>query len=84
MTERPQDRGVGDRAEREHDGQSRHGRQFVVQEPAAGVYLGTHRPVLGRHAAHRVGHPAVDQREAVVRAPVVTAGGEPEFEQRGV
>jgi hypothetical protein len=39
---------------------------------------------LRRHAAHGVGDAAINQRQAVIGALLVMAGGEAEFYQRGV
>ena len=54
------------------------------EEVAAGRDLGRRRLVLGRHAAHCIADPAIDQFEAVVGACGIGAAGEAEIDQRRV
>ena len=71
-----------DAAEREDRAQVLHLGDGRLEKIAAGVDLGRRRLVLRRHAAHRVGDAAIDQRQAVVGPRLVVAAREAEFAER--
>jgi hypothetical protein len=72
---------MGDAAERQH--RRRRGRRLKLsgEERPAAVDLGAERPVLRRHATHRIGDPAVDQLETVAWIGAVAAAREAEAQQ---
>ena len=69
---------MGDAAEREDGAQARHRGDGGGEERPAGGDLERQRLVLRRDAADRIADRGIDQREAVVGARRVTAGGEAE------
>ncbi len=75
---------VGNPAKRNDSAKPGHFTDGGSKEIAAGRYLKRRRLVFRRHAPHRVGDAAIDQREAIVGARLVTSLREAEVLQRGV
>ena len=79
-----QHRFMRDPSERHDRAQSWHGLDGRREKLPAGVDLGGQGLVLGRHAAHRVADPAIDQGQPVVGPRLINALGKTEFKQGGV
>jgi hypothetical protein len=75
---------VRDPAERDDGAELRHFRNRLAEKITAGRDFLRCRLVLGRHAAHRVSDPAIEEREAVVRPRFIGSLREAEILQRGV
>src|SRR5487761_1555884 len=75
---------MSDAAERKHHNELRHSLDGRGKKGAAIGDLSRCRFVFRRHAAHRVGDAAIDQREAVVRPRAIVAFGQAELVQRPV
>ena len=73
-----------DFAEAQHDFKSWQAGQTGGEIGAAIIYLGPHRLVLWRHAAHRIGYHAIFQPQPVIYVLVVSAFGKAEFIQRRI
>src|ERR1700736_4856595 len=78
LTERRDDAVMGDPAKRDDGGEAWHRRDGGGKELPAGGDLGRQRLVFGGDAAHGIADRGIDQREPVVGACRVSAGGKAE------